>query len=153
MGSTPTHRMGFCHISAEAALTRCYSNALQTVLLSIALLCVMGIICSLTTKFLHRIVLWFAPINSKWGIATSFQRRMLRNSLSSCIRRHLHRTPNPDARKAERYVGFHTCYRRFWLGQQRLFFSFGVCFSLGQKQHSRTMLIASQLPSRGLDDD
>ncbi|KAA6411637.1 MAG: amino acid variant [Lasallia pustulata] len=38
-------------------------NALQTVLLSVALLCVMGVICSLTTKFLHRIILWFAPIN------------------------------------------------------------------------------------------
>lgn len=38
-------------------------TALQTVLLSISLLCIMGIICSLTTKSLHRIVLWFAPIN------------------------------------------------------------------------------------------
>ncbi|KAF3896852.1 Programmed cell death protein 2, C-terminal putative domain family protein [Trichophyton interdigitale] len=38
-------------------------TALQTVLLSIALLCIMGIICSLTTKSLHRIILWFAPIN------------------------------------------------------------------------------------------
>ncbi|PGH21583.1 hypothetical protein AJ80_03143 [Polytolypa hystricis UAMH7299] len=38
-------------------------TALQTVLLSIALLCVMGVICSLTTKSLHRIILWFAPIN------------------------------------------------------------------------------------------
>ncbi|KAK2731160.1 hypothetical protein FQN57_003630 [Myotisia sp. PD_48] len=36
---------------------------LQTVLLAIALLCIMGIICSLTTKSLHRIILWFAPIN------------------------------------------------------------------------------------------
>lgn len=25
----------------------------------------MGVICSLTTKSLHRIVMWFAPINSK----------------------------------------------------------------------------------------
>ncbi|KAK2763773.1 hypothetical protein FQN54_009390 [Arachnomyces sp. PD_36] len=38
-------------------------TALQTVLLAIALLCVMGVICSLTTKSLHRIILWFAPIN------------------------------------------------------------------------------------------
>ncbi|KAJ9268432.1 hypothetical protein DTO212C5_5394 [Paecilomyces variotii] len=38
-------------------------TALQTVLLAIAMLCLMGIICSLTTKSLHRIVMWFAPIN------------------------------------------------------------------------------------------
>ncbi|RMJ24117.1 Amino acid permease [Aspergillus sp. HF37] len=39
-------------------------TALQTVLLSILVLCVLGVICSLTTKMLHGIVLWFAPINS-----------------------------------------------------------------------------------------
>ncbi|GAD96805.1 amino-acid permease, putative [Paecilomyces variotii No. 5] len=38
-------------------------TALQTVLLAIAMLCLMGVICSLTTKSLHRIVIWFAPIN------------------------------------------------------------------------------------------
>ncbi|KAL1854151.1 polyamine transporter tpo5 [Paecilomyces lecythidis] len=38
-------------------------TALQTVLLAIAMLCVMGVICSLTTKSLHRIFIWFAPIN------------------------------------------------------------------------------------------
>ncbi|CAG7921766.1 unnamed protein product [Penicillium olsonii] len=38
-------------------------TALQTVLLSIAILCILGVICSLTTKSLHRIILWFAPIN------------------------------------------------------------------------------------------
>ncbi|KAH0548484.1 hypothetical protein GP486_007938 [Trichoglossum hirsutum] len=38
-------------------------TALQTVLLSIALLATMGVICSLTTKSLHKIILWFAPIN------------------------------------------------------------------------------------------
>ncbi|KZF21759.1 amino acid permease, variant [Xylona heveae TC161] len=38
-------------------------TALQTVLLTLLLLCIMGIICSLTTKSLHRIILWFAPIN------------------------------------------------------------------------------------------
>ncbi|KLJ08510.1 hypothetical protein EMPG_16053 [Blastomyces silverae] len=44
-------------------------NAHQTVLLSIALLCVMGIVCSLNTKSLHRIVLWFAPVNIIASIA------------------------------------------------------------------------------------
>ncbi|EAW09541.1 amino acid permease [Aspergillus clavatus NRRL 1] len=38
-------------------------TALQTVILSIVVLCVLGVICSLTTKSLHQIVLWFAPIN------------------------------------------------------------------------------------------
>ncbi|PIG88281.1 amino acid permease [Aspergillus arachidicola] len=38
-------------------------TALETVLLSILLLCILGAICSLTTKTLHRIVYWFAPIN------------------------------------------------------------------------------------------
>lgn len=38
-------------------------TALETVLLSILLLCILGAICSLTTKSLHHIVSWFAPIN------------------------------------------------------------------------------------------
>ncbi|KAA8913623.1 amino acid/polyamine transporter I [Sphaerosporella brunnea] len=38
-------------------------TATQTVLLALALLCAMGCICSLTTKSLHTIVMWFAPIN------------------------------------------------------------------------------------------
>ncbi|KAF4761793.1 hypothetical protein N7455_002081 [Penicillium solitum] len=38
-------------------------TALETVLVSIAILCILGVICSLTTKSLHRIILWFAPIN------------------------------------------------------------------------------------------
>ncbi|KAF9251200.1 hypothetical protein DTO013E5_1789 [Penicillium roqueforti] len=38
-------------------------TALETVLVSIAVLCILGVICSLTTKSLHRIILWFAPIN------------------------------------------------------------------------------------------
>ncbi|MCJ1244616.1 hypothetical protein MMC30_001814 [Trapelia coarctata] len=39
-------------------------NAVQTVLLAILCLCIMGVICSLTTRSLHKIILWFAPINS-----------------------------------------------------------------------------------------
>lgn len=35
----------------------------QTVLLALLTLCIFGIVCSLTTRALHRIVLWFAPIN------------------------------------------------------------------------------------------
>ncbi|EKG17660.1 Amino acid/polyamine transporter I [Macrophomina phaseolina MS6] len=38
-------------------------TALQTVLLAILILCLFGIICSLTTRMLHKIILWFAPIN------------------------------------------------------------------------------------------
>lgn len=35
----------------------------QTVLVALLTLCVFGAVCSLTTRALHRIVLWFAPIN------------------------------------------------------------------------------------------
>ena len=35
----------------------------QTVLVALLTLLVFGIVCSLTTKALHRIILWFAPIN------------------------------------------------------------------------------------------
>ncbi|KAJ5338416.1 hypothetical protein N7452_005144 [Penicillium brevicompactum] len=38
-------------------------SALETVLVSIAILCFLGVICSLNTKSLHRIIIWFAPIN------------------------------------------------------------------------------------------
>ncbi|KFY24513.1 hypothetical protein V493_05192, partial [Pseudogymnoascus sp. VKM F-4281 (FW-2241)] len=38
-------------------------TALQTVLLSMAVLVSTGTICSLTTRNLHKIILWFAPIN------------------------------------------------------------------------------------------
>ncbi|KAI9707102.1 MAG: hypothetical protein M1836_000062 [Candelina mexicana] len=44
-------------------------TALQTVLLAILLLCIMGVICSLTTRSLHKIILWFAPINIVASIA------------------------------------------------------------------------------------
>lgn len=40
-------------------------TAQQTVLLAIALLLVMGGVCSLTTRSLHRVVMWFAPINGR----------------------------------------------------------------------------------------
>jgi amino acid transporter len=39
-------------------------TAWDTVRLSIGLLIFLGIICSMTTKSLHRIFIWFAPINS-----------------------------------------------------------------------------------------
>ena len=48
------------------ALTSQYRTAVQTVLLAILVLCLFGVICSLTTRWLHKIVLWFAPINSKY---------------------------------------------------------------------------------------
>ncbi|KAK6383180.1 hypothetical protein LTR65_010361 [Meristemomyces frigidus] len=50
--------------SAYADGTYAYSpTAAQTVLVAVLTLFVFGAICSLTTKALHRIVLWFAPIN------------------------------------------------------------------------------------------
>jgi hypothetical protein len=36
------------------------------VLLSLLILCLFGVICSLTTKALHQTILWFAPINSEF---------------------------------------------------------------------------------------
>src|ERR1700754_1386571 len=41
----------------------------QTVLVALLTLLVFGLVCSLTTKALHRIVLWFAPINVLASIA------------------------------------------------------------------------------------
>jgi len=38
-------------------------TAVQTVLVALLTLFVFGVVCSLTTRALHRIVLWFAPIN------------------------------------------------------------------------------------------
>jgi len=58
-------------ILAGASMNSRYENgnyayaptAAQTVLVALLTLCVFGTICSLTTKALHRIILWFAPIN------------------------------------------------------------------------------------------
>ncbi|KAI9037646.1 amino acid permease [Aspergillus affinis] len=47
-------------------------TAFDTVLLAIVLLCVLGVICSLTTKTLHRIIFWFAPINITATIVICF---------------------------------------------------------------------------------
>jgi succinate dehydrogenase hydrophobic anchor subunit len=41
-----------------------HREAYQTVLLAIFVLCLFGTICSFPTNWLHRIILWFAPINS-----------------------------------------------------------------------------------------
>ncbi|KAF4535691.1 Amino acid/polyamine transporter I [Lasiodiplodia theobromae] len=49
--------------TAEDGSSSFTPSALQTVLLAILILCLFGIICSLTTRALHKIILWFAPIN------------------------------------------------------------------------------------------
>ncbi|KAL0254826.1 polyamine transporter tpo5 [Diplodia seriata] len=46
-------------------------SALQTVLLAILILCLFGTICSLTTRALHKIILWFAPINTSISICVA----------------------------------------------------------------------------------
>lgn len=38
-------------------------TAAQTVMLALLTLVIFGTVCSLTTRALHRIILWFAPIN------------------------------------------------------------------------------------------
>jgi hypothetical protein len=55
--------VGLSSTLLQAPAQQADRTAVQTVLLSITLLCIMGIICSLTTKSLHGIILWFAPIN------------------------------------------------------------------------------------------
>jgi amino acid transporter len=40
-------------------------TAVQTVLLAILVLCLFGTICSFPTLWLHKVILWFAPINSE----------------------------------------------------------------------------------------
>ena len=41
----------------------------QTLVLALVTLGAMGCVCSLTTRSLHRVVTWFAPINGEPGIA------------------------------------------------------------------------------------
>lgn len=41
----------------------------QTLVLALVTLGAMGCVCSLTTRSLHRVVTWFAPINGELGIA------------------------------------------------------------------------------------
>jgi hypothetical protein len=65
MGNIPTRRKFSFTFNRAFHLIFITRTAAQTVFVSIGLLCVMGVICSLTTKNLHRIVIWFAPINSK----------------------------------------------------------------------------------------
>ncbi|KAF9889182.1 hypothetical protein FE257_007671 [Aspergillus nanangensis] len=54
-------------------------TALETVIMSIVLLCILGVICSMTTKSLHRIILWFAPINSMHGLPRWCFERLILN--------------------------------------------------------------------------
>ena len=41
----------------------------QTLVLALVALGAMGCVCSLTTRSLHRVVVWFAPVNGEPGIA------------------------------------------------------------------------------------
>ena len=38
----------------------------QTVVLALVVLGAMGCVCSLTARSLHRVVMWFAPINGRF---------------------------------------------------------------------------------------
>ena len=57
-----TRRECDCLSIVMRMLTRC-RTPIHTVLLSLAVLVIFGIICTLSTKKLHQIILWFAPIN------------------------------------------------------------------------------------------
>jgi amino acid transporter len=53
-------------LAAVVMNTDAYSpTAWQTIVLAVGVLCIVGVICSLATKSLHRIIMWFAPINSE----------------------------------------------------------------------------------------
>lgn len=51
------------HSSLDNGAPTFTPTALQTVLLAILVLCFFGSICSFPTAWLHKIILWFAPIN------------------------------------------------------------------------------------------
>jgi hypothetical protein len=72
-----------------------------TVAVSIACLFVMGLICSFPTLWLHKVFMWFAPINSKYP--PSPQASLLvdaNDSLGIC--RDVHCTLSPEAKQAFR---------------------------------------------------
>ena len=51
----------------SSGLPKFSPTAVQTVLLAILILCLFGTICSFPTLWLHKVILWFAPINSEDG--------------------------------------------------------------------------------------
>lgn len=87
-----------------------YSTALQTVLVAILMLCIMGVICSLTTKTLHRIILLFAPINStcsRWSGRESQETDSV-DSLRDHL--HLHCAAVSYSGQAASQLGLHSCH-------------------------------------------
>lgn len=87
----------------EVGFTKIFdSTPLRLVLLAILILCLFGTICSLTTRNLHRMVLWFAPINSMSfeshvSVTHANQLRVLA-SISICVALFL-LTPNKQSPK------------------------------------------------------
>ena len=80
-----------------------------TVAVSIAGLFVMGLICSFPTLWLHKVFMWFAPINSKHPPVP--QPSLLVNaSYSLGICRNVHCTLGPDTEQAFRRRCFWQCY-------------------------------------------
>jgi MFS-type transporter involved in bile tolerance (Atg22 family) len=68
-----------------------------TVAVSIACLFVMGLICSFPTLWLHKVFIWFAPINSKYSpIQQASLLLDANNSLGICS--NVHCTLGPDAK-------------------------------------------------------
>ena len=101
------------------AATDCFRTAWDTVRLSIALLIFLGVICSMTTKSLHRIFIWFAPINSmSLGLVMVIH---ISHTLSHRNGHHLHRTFMQHSGQATSHVGVHSRHRRLRLGFQALF--------------------------------
>jgi hypothetical protein len=96
------------------------STPLQTVLLAILVLCLFGTICSFPTEWLHKIILWFAPINSKTAQALS--RNYTDPSNSRGFDMYLHCATRAHTEQAERKVGLWRIHGRFRMGQQGILF-------------------------------
>lgn len=62
---------------------------------------------------------------------------------SHCIHLHLHCSPHSHAQQAKRKMGLYYRHGRFWLGQQRLFFSARVRYSAcyGKREKSKLLTV------------
>jgi len=106
------------------SLTDQCRKAYQTVLLAIFVLCMFGTICSFPTNWLHRIILWFAPINSMCNAA---HLEPLLTLDSHCINLHMHRSSHSYTEQTKCAMGVYNSHRWLWLAKQGLFLPARVC--------------------------
>jgi hypothetical protein len=123
------------------------------VLLAILVLCLFGTICSFPTEWLHRIILWFAPINStlRWQINGTLA--LLTIACSHCIDLHLHRTTRSHTEQTKRDLGLHNSDRRVRMGKSRILVPAWVCILAPTSLHHGPPNISNQISLRSMDDD